>query len=139
MTARKPAHGEESWDAILGTDGSTTGFLDVSLNEDGTLKNTVTTQSGTTYTFVLADAETIVEFTSGSAVTVTVPPNSSVAFNAGTCIEILQYGAGTVTVAAGVGVTVRSPSGMLDLNGQYSAAVLRKRATNEWMLEGDLA
>lgn len=37
--ARKPTHGEEGWDALLGTDGSTTGFLDVALNNDGSLKD----------------------------------------------------------------------------------------------------
>lgn len=90
-------------------------------------------------TLSLTDAGRAVEMNSGSGVTLTVPPNSSVAFPVGTVIpEILQLGAGQVTIAAGAGVTIRSSGGLLKLTGQYSAASLRKRATNEWVLTGDL-
>lgn len=93
-------------------------------------------QTGTTYTLVLADAGKVVEANNASSVTVTVPPNSSVAFPVGTVVEVWQQGAGQVTVAAGGGVTVRTP-GTLVLRTQYSAVTLRKRATNEWVLAGD--
>ena len=99
---------------------------------------TATTQAGTSYTLVLADAGTAVEFTSASSVTVTVPPNASVAYATGTIIELLRYGAGTLTVAPGAGVTIRSPGSLLSANSQYSSLSLRKRATNEWVLAGDL-
>lgn len=109
------------------------------LAEIDTLQNvTATTQAGTTYTLVLADAGTAVEFTSASAVTLTVPPNSSVAFPVGTVIELLQYGTGELTVAPGGGVTIRSADGLLSARTQYSTLSLRKRATNEWVLAGDL-
>lgn len=91
------------------------------------------------YTLVLADAGKAVEVNSASAATVTVPPNSSVAFPAGTVVEVYQHGAGAVTVAAGVGVTIRSRGGLLALAGQYASASLRKRGTDEWVLTGDLA
>ena len=39
-----------------------------------------TTQTGTAYTVALTDANSDVRFTNASAVTVTIPPNSSVAF-----------------------------------------------------------
>lgn len=96
-------------------------------------------QTGTTYTLVIADEGKVVERNSASANTTTVPPNSSVAFPVGTCIELWQQGAGVSTVVAGSGVTIRSPGGRLALNGQYAAATLRKRATDEWSLEGNLA
>lgn len=99
---------------------------------------TASTQSGTTYTLVLADASTAIEFTSASAVTLTIPPNSSVAFPAGTVIELVQYGTGQLTVAPGAGVTIRSADGLLSARTQYSTLSLRKRATNEWVLAGDL-
>lgn len=60
---------------------------------------TASTQAGTAYTLALSDASTAVEFTNSSAVTVTVPPNSSVAFPTGTVIELFQYGTGALTVA----------------------------------------
>jgi hypothetical protein len=56
------------------------------------LSLTVTSQSGTSYTAVLADAGTHLRFTSASAVTFTVPPNSSVAYPIGTRIRGTQAG-----------------------------------------------
>lgn len=94
------------------------------------------TQTGTTYTLVLADAGKVVEMNNGSANTLTVPPNSSVAFPVGTVVEVYNMGAGITTVAAGSGVTVRNAG---DLSAQYATASLRKRATDEWVLTGSLA
>lgn len=95
-----------------------------------------TVQSGASYTLVLADAGQALELTSASAVIVTVPPNSSVAFATGTLVEITRMGTGTVTVAQGAGVTIRTPSTLV-LRAQYSTVSLRKRATDEWVLAGD--
>lgn len=99
---------------------------------------TANTQTGTAYTLVLGDAGEVIEMNNAAANTVTIPPNSSVAFPVGTIIEVLQYGAGQTTIAAGVGVTLRSPAGKTKTAVQYSSATLRKRATDEWMLEGDI-
>jgi hypothetical protein len=91
------------------------------------------------YTLVLADANKVVEMDNGSARTITVPPNASVAFPTGTIVEVYQAGAGVVSIAPGAGVTIRSQGSLLDLDGQYATASLRKRATNEWVLTGELA
>jgi len=96
-------------------------------------------QTGTTYTLVLADATKVVECNNGSAIALTVPPNSGVAFAVGAQIVIVQQGAGQITVTPGSGVTLRSASSKLKLTGQYSAATIIKRATNEWYVIGDLA
>lgn len=103
---------------------------------DATIAHTTKT---TNYTFALVDANTIVESNLGTGLTFTVPPNSSVAFPVGTLIGVGRYGAGSLTIAKGSGVEVRSPGGMLTLRAQYSEASLRKRATDEWWLSGDLA
>jgi len=99
----------------------------------------INAQTGTTYTLVLADGGKAVELTNASATTLTVPPNSSVAFPVGTVIELDQLGAGQVTIAAGSGVTIRSAGTLLKLRAQFSAASLRKQATDTWLLVGDLA
>lgn len=99
----------------------------------------INTQTGTTYTLALTDAGKRVEGNNASAITFTIPPNSSVAFPIGTWLEIEQYGAGQITVAAGSGVTIRSRGGLLHTNGQYSVIKAYKRATDEWVLSGDLA
>lgn len=98
--------------------------------------NTVTDAS---YTLVLADAGKVVERSSGSANTVTVPPNSSAAFPVGARIDVFQTGTGQTTIVAGSGVTIRSADNKLALAKQYAGASLYKRATNEWILVGALA
>lgn len=98
----------------------------------------VNTQTGS-YTLVLTDKSKFVEMNSGSALNLTVPPNSSVAFPTKSRIDFAQYGAGQVTVVAGSGVTIRSSGSKLKLTGQYSAGSLIKRGTDEWWLIGDIA
>lgn len=95
-------------------------------------------QTGTTYTLALSDAGKVVELNNAAAITLTVPTNATVAFPIGTVIELWQQGAGQVTVAGAAGVTIRSTEAKLKLYGQYAAASLRKRATDEWVLVGDL-
>jgi hypothetical protein len=94
-------------------------------------------QTGTSYTLVLADASNrIVELSNTSAITVTVPLNSSVAYPVGSQIMLLQTNIGQVTVAGAGGVTVNSNPG-LKLRAQWSSATLIKRATDTWVLVGD--
>jgi len=96
-------------------------------------------QVGTTYTLALTDDGKVVEMNNASANTLTVPPNSSVAFPVGSQILVLQTGAGQTTLAAGAGVTVNSKDGNLKLSAQWCAATLIKRATDVWVVVGDLS
>jgi len=100
--------------------------------------NVITNAQVASYTLVLADKDKLVEISNASANNLTVPPNSSVAFPVGTQIRILQTGAGQTTVVAGAGVTINSTPG-LKLRAQWSSATLIKRATDTWVLIGDLA
>jgi hypothetical protein len=95
-------------------------------------------QTGTGYTLVLADAGRLVTLNNAAAITLTIPTHASVAFPVGTRIDLVQYGAGQVTVG-GSGVTIRSSGSKLKLAGQYSGATLWKKGTNEWVLIGDIA
>lgn len=94
-------------------------------------------QSGTNYPLVLSDADKLIEMSNAAANTVTVPLNSSVAFPVGQQIHILQTGAGRTQVVATSGVTVNSNVGLY-LRGQWSMATLIKRATDTWLLVGDV-
>jgi hypothetical protein len=99
----------------------------------------IRTVSGTTDTLVLADSGNSVKFTSSSAVTATVPPNSSVAFEVGQVITLVQYGSGQVTFSPGSGVTINKRSGLnAKAAGQYAVVQIKKIATDEWLLFGDL-
>ena len=96
-------------------------------------------ESGTSKTLALSDNGGYIVTSNGSAVTITVPPNSSVAFPTGAEIVVFQSGAGQVDFVAGSGVTIRSKDSNLKISAQYAAATLKKVATDEWHLLGDLA
>ncbi len=98
---------------------------------------TLNAQTGTTYTLVLTDNGRLVTLSNASAITVTVPLNSSVAFATGAIINLQQIGAGQVTVAGASGVTLNGTG--TALRAQWSAASLVKTATDTWTLIGDLA
>ena len=91
------------------------------------------------YQLVLADAGKVVEMDVAGANNLTIPTDATVNFPIGTVIEIWQKGAGQTTIVPAGGVTLRSPGGLTKLYGQYSGGTLRKRAANEWVLQGDLA
>lgn len=97
-----------------------------------------TNQQTASYTLVLSDASKLIEMNVASGNTVTVPPNSSVAFPVGTKIDIIQTGAGETSFVAGSGVTLNSDSGKLKINAQWAAASLVKRGTDTWVLIGAL-
>jgi hypothetical protein len=126
-------------DAKLATSTASSTYLTsaTAASTYATLALTQNAQTGTSYTFVLADAGKLVEFNNASAITVTVPTNSSVAYPVGTQINLLQTGAGQVTVSAG-STTVNGTPG-LKLRAQWSSATLIKRATDTWVLVGDLS
>ena len=117
------------------TKNSATATLTNKTVDDGKLISAINAQSGTTYTLVLADASKVVTATNGSAITVTVPPNSSVAFPIGTKVFISQGGAGSVTIAEGSGVTINAPaSAPLEIDEENGSRILVKLASNTWLL-----
>ena len=95
-------------------------------------------QTGTAYTLVLSDANKIVTMNNAAANTLTVPPNSSVAFPTGTMVAVIMKGAGQTSIAAGTGVTINSESSNLKIDGQYASALLIKEDTDTWYLVGQL-
>jgi hypothetical protein len=104
---------------------------------------TINAQTGTTYTFVLADGASagghpVVTGSNASAETFTVPTNASVAYPTGEQIDVCQVGAGKLTLAAAGGVTINSQASSLSLAAQYTCATLLKTATNTWLLIGNI-
>ena len=103
----------------------------------------VNAQTSGAYTLALTDApaangyQGVVTMNNAAANTLTVPPNSSVAFPAGTQLQVVQLGAGKTAVAAGVGVTISTPS-TLTARAQYSSLVLTQVAADVWVLAGDM-
>lgn len=102
------------------------------------LNNNIITESTTARTLAIGDAFKYIRTTNGSATTITVPLNASVAFATGTQIDVFQAGAGQVTFAATGGVTINYNTG-LKIGAQYKAATLKKVATDTWDLVGGLS
>jgi hypothetical protein len=77
----------------------------------------------------------------GSALNFSIPTDASVAFQIGDQINILQLGAGQVTIAAVTPgtTTVVSQGSKFKTNGQYSIATAVKVAANTWVVLGNLA
>ena len=99
--------------------------------------NVYNTQTSS-YTLVLSDASKIIEMNVGSANTVTIPANASVAFPIGTEITVMQYGAGITSIAVASGVTIVSKDNANIIANRYTGVTLVKRATNEWYLIGNI-
>ena len=98
-------------------------------------------QTGTTYTLVLTDDGKLVTQSNASAITTTIPLNSSVAFSVGAQITISQYGAGQVTIQGAGGVTVVSTGATAatpKTRVQYSTATLIQTSANNWLVVGDI-
>lgn len=114
-------------------------FTDGSQTKEGVPSRTPIIQKTSSYTLsALTERDSLIEMSNASATTVTIPLNSAVAFPIGTSLDILQTGAGQVTIAGDSGVTVNATPG-LKLRTQWSSATLFKRAENTWVAYGDLS
>ena len=99
----------------------------------------VNTQTDT-YSFVLTDANKLVELNNASAKTFSLPLSGTADFPIGTEIKVAQLGAGQLRIAALAGTggqTINTCCGS-KIASQYGVATLIKRAANDWYLYGDL-
>lgn len=85
----------------------------------------------------LSLADSVIEVSSSSATTITIPLDSSTDYPVGTSIDVLQTSTGQVTIAATGGVTLNGTPGF-KLRTQWSSATMLKRAANTWIVFGDL-
>jgi hypothetical protein len=96
-------------------------------------------QTGTSYSLVASDQDKLVTLSNANPITLTIPAS---VFSAGQLVNIQQIGAGQVTLAAGVGVTITSTgatSAAPKLRAQESAATVVCKAANTFTVIGDLS
>ena len=103
-----------------------------------TAANTLTenSQTGTSYTTVLADAGKMITCNNASAITVNIPRSTTVAYEAGTVLSFVQKGAGQITLTPISGVTLNGANG-LKTASQYSVISCWKEDTDTWIVYGD--
>jgi hypothetical protein len=102
----------------------------------------INTQTGTTYTTVLADNGKLITQSNASAIATTIPLNSSVAYPVGAQLNIAQLGAGQITIAGASGVTVVSTGATAatpTTRAQYSTLTAIQTSTDNWLVAGDIA
>ncbi|WP_156948877.1 hypothetical protein [Bradyrhizobium sp. WSM1417] len=101
----------------------------------GPVVGTVTTQSGTTYTFASSDCGTTVRFSNAGAVTATIPQGLPVGCN----IAVMQAAAGQVSVngSAVTPATLQSAHSYTKTFGAGAIIGLFNDATNHVVLTGD--
>ena len=111
---------------------------------DPKLNLSINANTATTYTFVLTDNGKLVTSSNASAQTLSIPTNASVAFLVGTQINVIQIGAGQVTVNAVTSGTTTVLSNAATAaapktRNQYAALTAIKVATDTWYVIGDIA
>jgi hypothetical protein len=113
-------------------------FSDGTQALEGVPSRTPIIQKTASYTLsALTERDDLIEMSSASAVTLTIPTDSTLDFPIGTSLDVLQTSTGQVTIAGAGGVTVNATPG-LKLRTQWSSATLFKRAANTWVVFGDL-
>jgi hypothetical protein len=116
-------------------------FSDGTQALEGVPSRTPIIQKTASYTLsALTERDDLIEMFSASAgITLSIPTDATLNFPIGTSIDILQTGAGQVTIAAVTpGTTTVNATPGSKLRTQWSSATLFKRAANTWVIYGDL-
>ncbi|WP_313248822.1 hypothetical protein [Stenotrophomonas acidaminiphila] len=94
--------------------------------------------TGSAATLGLSNMNRFNRCNNATAQTITIPPQSSVAWPDDIQLEGAQWGAGAVTFVAGSGVTLRKRSNRTaTTDGQNAPWGLKRTGLNEWLLFGD--
>jgi hypothetical protein len=117
--------------------GTLTGSSIVATTFSGSVLSSTRSTAATTDTPIITDAGNIIEYTSATAVTITLPTNASVGYPVGTTLTFIQVGAGQLTFAGPAGGTMNFTPGTKS-RAQWSQVSATKRGTDLWILGGDL-
>jgi hypothetical protein len=120
---------------------ATTGDIFTAADYNGLVAFTVGAAQTNDYTAVIADTYQVLELMNkGTAIAYKIPTNASVAFPIGTVLNILNIGAGAVTISAVTsGTTTILSAGAVAAQptlAQYRSAACIKTGTDTWYVVG---
>jgi hypothetical protein len=122
------------------TDGVTSN-IQTQLDAKSPLLADFVTDAGTARTLAASDANKTILFTSASAITLTV--NASTDLPVGSRVDIVQDGAGVLTITADTatiaGAGTSTTSGSFTIGEQYSAATLLCVGSNAYRIIGNIS
>ena len=113
-------------------------WLNIGTSVQDSTQRTIANITGTTHTILASEGGKALVFSNSSAITLTVPNDTTYNFTIGQTFMIVQKGTGEVTVQGESPVSIRSLDSKVKTSGQYAEARLIKIAANEWLLSGDL-
>jgi hypothetical protein len=121
--------------------GTVLSYIDNLGNFSGgvTLQDLTISNKTANYTLALTDKNAMIVVDSASAVTITVPDNSSVAFPQGAQVHILRKGAGTVQVVGAGSASVVGAPGLFLRATNSSATLIKLNTSQSFVLVGDLS
>ena len=120
---------------------ATTGDIFTAADYNGLVAFTIGAAQTADYTAVIADAYQVLELMNkATAIAYKIPTNASVAFPIGTVLNVLNIGAGAVTISAVTpGTTTVLSAGTVAAAptlAQYKSAAIIKTATDAWYVVG---
>jgi len=123
---------------------ATTGDIFTAADYNGLVAFTIGAAQTVDYTAVIADTYQVLELMNkATAIAYKIPTNASVAFPIGTVLNILNIGAGAVTISAVTsGTTTILSAGAVPAQptlAQYKSAACIKTATDAWYVVGAIA
>jgi hypothetical protein len=125
---------------VTGIDKSDVGLSNVDNTSDETkYKNEYVSSSATSLTLSSTTHKfKVIEFTSGSAITVTIPNDTQDSgWPVGSYVEVRQTGNGQITVAKDAAVTYNAPEDQYKSRVKWSSLFIEKRSANTWLITGD--
>jgi hypothetical protein len=90
----------------------------------------------TSYTLGLADENKVLQFQASTAIALTIPAYATVPFPNGFRVDVVQTGAGRITVSGPGIAVVATPT--TTLRGMNSMASILNLNTNVWLVAGDM-
>lgn len=120
------------------TQAAINALADTVATKSNNLSSSVTVADAA-YTIQASDLYKRLEFTNGSAITVTIPKDSTLNLPIGSSVELMQAGVGKITVAAEDNVTqsIYGPDNQFKSRVQWSSVFIEKRAADSWLITGD--